>query len=346
MAADDIAERVRRHDELNGHESHFNGAQPDRERQRGPLQRTFWINNTEELLRDPTQVEHLLDTADAIAITDVYLYVAPCWYVKKGAGLADFNAILKLSGIRVWAVDGDPKYVDIGGREEEFAKGILALNVFNESVGPEASFYGFVANIQPEDSDVLEQDEKCFYNGVPSSKLTPEQVNKRDIWLHKWLNALTKGSALTRSFDMPFGAAMPWWWHSYKGEQITVPWVTVGERACRTRTCIMDLVMPLIDDYIVLSHNTLPAIAIKKIMHQVRYASEKEREGHLMPQIFASVETRKGPSTNVSYADTPRKSTKGDVLRDIESIERMMEKYPAFGGIAIHDWTGWDQLYP
>ena len=139
---------------------------------------------------------------------------------------------------------------------------------------------------------------------------------------------------------MPFGAAMPFWLHSYEGEPITLPW----PNGPQPRRCVMDLIMPLVDEYIVMSYNTNPENAASRIHEQARYASSLLQSGSIVPRVLGSLETARDVGVNVSYGDTPDKQSKEAVLKDLNTIECSLEKYPAFSGMAIHHWAAWENL--
>lgn len=305
------------------------------------LQKGMWIWNTAQLIIDGTRIDQLVGSAKAIHITDVYLYVAPGWYGDKGSDIASFNRKLTACGIRVWALDGDVSYIDNVTAEEGFVEGLQGLAAFNDRVEPNARFHGFQADIEPQDTA---EHTGCFHNGVPESQLTQDQYTQRDILMHKWLNVLTRASALCHSYDMPFGAAMPFWLHDYEGEGVTVPWVSISADRSSARTCVMDLIMPLVDEYVVMTYSTDPAAAVARILYQARYASAKALEGHKMPYVLGSVETAKGVRRNTLSGDVPGRTSKGAVLDGIATIEKTLRKYPAFAGMAIYHWASWADL--
>lgn len=110
------------------------------------------------------------------------------------------------------------------------------------------------------------------------------------------------------------------------------------------RQDVMSIMMQLVDEYVVMSYNTNPANAMDRILAQAKYASKSH--GPSMPRVLGSVETAKRVGTNVSYADTPGKQSKGIVLADVGRIEAALRQYPAFRGMAIHHWAAWNELPP
>jgi len=306
------------------------------------LLRGMWIRNTAKLVEDGGQIEAFIQAATTVRLTDVYLSVAPELYSQKGALIASFNGKVSAAGIRVWALDGRPAHIKNLTTNEPLMQGLRNLIKFNEDSPESARFHGFQADIQPQDTPVGIGD---FHLGVAASKLTPLQQTERDLRMHIWLNCLTQASNFVHSYDMPFGAVIPYWLHAYNGEPVTVTWST-GKRATDKpgRTCMMDMIMPMLDQYVVRSYGTEPAETVTQIMTQVRYACDLVREGHKMPTVLGSMETAAGMDVNVSYGDTPEKADKTIVLNDLDRVESVMLKYPSFGGMVLHDWTGWSRL--
>jgi hypothetical protein len=318
---------------INGNES-SQGAQ---------LKRGLLVRNTAQLLVDADQVQHLVRSIEAIKITDVYLYVAPNWCSQRGPEIAILNAIFYTAGVRVWATAGNVHCIDDFEAEDVFIQSLLALGNYNEGCEPEGRFYGFQADIQPQDTpDHADQ----LQNGTPNAKLTVIQRTQRDILMHKWLNVLTRASNLVRSYGMPFSNVVPWWLHDLEGEEITVPWVSVNEDRSTPRTCIMNLIMPLCDEYAIITSATDPGETIKHMMHQLRYACDEARGGHPMPRVVGIVSAEKCAGPGASYAETSGKAKKEVVISDMCLVERTLEKYPLFGGMAIRDWVGWNLLPP
>ncbi|KAK1048872.1 hypothetical protein LTR74_017430 [Friedmanniomyces endolithicus] len=106
-------------------------------------------------------------------------------------------------------------------------------------------------------------------------------------------------------------------------------------------TCVMDLVMPCMDEYVVMSYNTDPAKAASRVLEQAKYATKFSLEDRRMPRVFARMETGKGVGRNTSYGDTPGKESKAAVLNDMLTIERTLQPLSAFGGVLVHHWAAW-----
>ncbi|TKA32542.1 hypothetical protein B0A50_01650 [Salinomyces thailandicus] len=305
---------------------------PFRGREQGQVKfsRGLRVSNTKRLLgNDNSRVDELLDVAKSFNATDVYIYVAPGWYDERKVELVSLISMLHAAGSRAWAVDGDVNYIDDMDVQETFMDGMKALAAFNESVAPHARFFGFQANLEPQDNP---GQSGRFHNGVPESRLSTEQHTQRDMILHKWLNLITRASALMRSFEIPFGAVMPWWLHDLEGEPVTVPWgasVVDG-----SRTCIANLVMPLLDEFVVTTASEDPGIVVRRTRHQARYASNALLEGHAMPRILAN---RHELISSANHSEDSKQKESAS-HKAITAVEKTLSTYPAFGGTVIGDW--------
>jgi len=301
------------------------------------LVRGMWIWKSDALLEDDGQMDNFVRIAKDVNVTDVYLHVAPKTYEPKGDNIASFNTKLQSAGIRVWALDGDPLYISNQTAHEAFMVGLRDLINYNERVAPPARFHGLQAHIEPHDTPA---DQGKFHEGIAASELTEMQRTERDIRMHMWINCLTRASAFLHSYDLPFGAVMPYWLHIYEGEPITMPWSTGKQLMGQAgRTCMMDMVMPLVDQYVIRCCDTVPAEVVRRMMTQIRYASDSMLEGQKMPVVLGSLEAAEG-------GDTTETRTQKTVLEDLDRIEKVMAKYPAFGGMVIYRDADWEKLPP
>ncbi|KAK6390798.1 hypothetical protein LTR65_005402 [Meristemomyces frigidus] len=299
----------------------------------------MWIWNTAQLIVDDAQIDRFISSASSINLSDVYLYVAPQWYDEKGPDIANFNTRMNASGLRVWALDGDVNYIDDPTAQETFMDGLQGLVDFNNRVDFDARFHGFQADIEPQD---IPGHEGYFHNDIPESQLTAEEHTQRDTHMQNWLDVLTRASTFLRSYELSFGAAMVFWLHDYDGEPVTVP--SQSSNGSITQPCIMDLIMPLVDEYVVMSYNTDPANAASRVSQQASFASAQAQQGAKMVRVLGAVETEQGVGGTVSYGDAPGKDSRGAVLEDMGTIENMLQQYPAFSGMSIHHWASWDEM--
>nr|OQO25517.1 hypothetical protein B0A51_04721 [Rachicladosporium sp. CCFEE 5018] len=287
--------------------------------------RGMWMWNTASLFNSPEQINLFRTESERMNITDVYVYIAPTWWLTRGPEIADLTSALHVGGTRVWALDGDADYIDVPTATATLKQSIYDLVVFNELANPDAQFYGYQGG--------------RFHNGIAESRLDADQRLSRDTLLRQWVDTLSWTSELVRANDMQFGAALPFWLHDYEGEPLTIP-VTPSD----DRVCVMDFLMPILDQYVVMSYNTDPAIAASLVVQQAAYASQQLQEGQNMPSVLGAVEVGTGVGSGVSYGDTLGKASRAVVLKDIEVITQSLSMYPAFRGMAIHHWQAWNEL--
>ncbi|OQN97247.1 hypothetical protein B0A48_16789 [Cryoendolithus antarcticus] len=287
--------------------------------------RGMWMWNTASLFNNPEQIGVFRTEAKRINITDVYVYIAPTWWLTRGSEIADLTSALHVGGTRVWALDGDADYIDVPTATATLKQSIYDLVAFNENADPDAQFYGYQGG--------------RFHNGIAESRLDADQQLSRDTLLRKWIDTLSWASRSVRTNGMQFGAALPFWLHDYEGESLTVPSTPSADRVS-----VMNLLMPILDEYVVMSYDTDSAIAASRVVQQAAYASQRLQEGQSMPRVLGAVEVGTGVGSGVSYGDTPGKGSKAVVLRDIESITQSLRLYPAFRGMAIHHWQAWNEL--
>lgn len=306
------------------------------------LSRGIWIWATREVVNSSSQIAELIAAAKAIGVTDVYLHVPPeCWLELRDALIA-FNTQAHHNKLRVWALDGDQAYTSHPTAEERFLDGLRALVELNATTPRAAHFHGFQALVELEDTTPRTP---SFHNGLAMSQLDQEQTTQRDMVLHKWLNVHTRASAFLRSYDLPFSAALPHWLIDYEGEPVTTNWVNASTPSC----CVMDLIMPLVDEYIVLSAKADPARIAARTLGAVRYSSALLLKGQEMPRVLASLHVPPGGPKQHSSGDESLKesssiTTVKDMTSVMTSVERLLEKYDGFGGMMIHDWAAWRSL--
>jgi hypothetical protein len=105
----------------------------------------------------------------------------------------------------------------------------------------------------------------------------------------------------------------------------------------------MQAIMGHVDQYLAMTYNTDPTNAANRALGEVSYA---DTLGPNHPLVFAAVETNSGVGRGVSYGDDAVKDTRAAVLADMQAIHDLLASHPSFGGVNIHDWTGWWNLHP
>ncbi|KAI7369968.1 hypothetical protein KC354_g1566 [Hortaea werneckii] len=273
---------------------------------------------------DSSNISRLLRLTKKYGTSDIYVGLPHTVFKEQNQELALFISKLHAAHLRVWARGGEVRCVDSFTEQDHFMDGLKDLATFNDRSPPEARFHGYMVNIQPQD---VPGDSGCFQHEIPQSQLSHDQHTQRDIILHQWLNVLTRASAFCRSIDLPFAAAMPWWLHDLAGEPVTVPW-----GASQTRTCIADIIAPLLDDYVVMTASEDHSVMAHRILRQLRSTSNKMISGQSMPRVLAcsgeSDSILRGTSSQSDGVDEPASET-------VEHLEKTFVPYPVFGGTII-----------
>jgi hypothetical protein len=158
-----------------------------------------------------------------------------------------------------------------------------------------------------------------------------------------WITIHQTLSTKMRDAGLKYGAAMSHWIDDYYGEEVKATHKGV-------RQGVMKHIMPLLDEYIVMSHNTSPTNAANRLLDatntffigELHYANTLPLATR--PRIRAALETHAGVGATVSYGDHATKNSRAAVLADIEIIKGILGGHASFGVIDIHDWVGWRDL--
>jgi len=293
------------------------------------LQRGLYTEDTEQLLDDihPAypQTGHLLHASQELRATDIYLRLKPERYTTRSVGLAALTTRLNSAGLRVWAVDGSLDYIDKPPILDDFIAGLTHLGDFNAHASPSARFHGFQAAFG------LLENLDGFHPSIPESRQTEDQYTERMIVLHKYINALTRVSNLIRSFGMEFSAAVPWWLHEYAGEPMTMLWAD-------GRKGPMEIVMPIVDEYVVMTGVANGGEVVARTMEQARYSEEMARAGGEKVRVLGSVDLMRESEDGRGC-----KASLLSVAGRLERIESALRICPAFCGTVLR---GWNQMIP
>jgi len=307
------------------------------------LNHSLWVWNSKDVLSSTDQTSVLIEGARDLKISDLYFYMAPSFYEQETHALQSFISGATAAGLRVWALDGDRAYLDDAEGPAMFFLGLENLVAYNLFVPADARFFGFQSDIEPQDDG----SHTSFHNGVPDSALSTEpasgawqatQAQDREVLMRSWLTIHQKASSLLHAAELRFGAAMPFWTESYFGGEVQVRFPDADS----TRQNVMKHMMPLLDEYVVMSYNTNPANAAGRVDAQAAYASTMPVSSR--PHVYASMEVTAGAGENVSYGDTAGKNSKSVVMRDMESIVGMLSAHSAFKGVALHHWSSWQVM--
>jgi hypothetical protein len=303
----------------------------------------IWVWNTTTILSSGVEVCNLLADTQQLGFSNIYLYMAPSFYRQYGSALRNFISGATSAGMRVWGLDGDRTYLNDSAGPKDFYAGIDNLIAYNRSVRAEERFFGLQADIEPQDDGT----HTSFHNDIADHALSTElgsgtwqstQAQDRKMLMRSWISIHHRAQDMLHIQNLRFGAAMPFWTESYCGAEVQVSY----PESTDTRQGVMKYMMPLLDEYIVMSYNTDPANAASRVAVQAAYAAMLPAESR--PRVFGSMEVSTGVGANVSYGDTAGKNSRAVVMQDMEVMIATLRQHPAFEGIVFHHWSSWQVM--
>lgn len=307
------------------------------------LTRGIWVWNTTTILSSASQICDLVAGTRNIGISDIYLYMVPSFYVRHKVALQDLISSATSTGMRVWGLDGDRGYLDDSTGPSNFYAGTNNLIAYNRSVAAKERFFGLQADIEPQDDGT----HMSFHNGVADSALSTRpgsgtwqatQAQDREMLMRSWVTIHQTARDMLHAQGLHFGAAMPFWVHCYGGEEVRLRFPASTDK----RQGVMKYMMPLLDEYVVMSYNTSPSNAASRVAVQAAYASTLPTASR--PRVYGSMEVSTGVGANVSYGDTAGKNSKTVVMQDMAVMNETLRQHSAFRGIAFHHWASWQVM--
>lgn len=294
--------------------------------------RGLWIWEGRNMITSKSEQAKLQTEAASLKLTDIYLALTTPDYRDLKSRLAAFITRMSDAGIKVWGLDGSRGFFsDADGPAALYAH-VDALVAYNDSAAASARFTGFQTDNEPQD---LPDFPPHFHSGLSDSQLTPVQAGEREALLLDWLEIQARVYETMKSNGLRTGAAMVFFTEDHYGEPLRVTHNGV-------RASIGHFMMGVTDDYVVMSYNTDPMNAAARVAAQAAFASQLSAD--VRPRIIAAMETNPGVGTTISYGDTPGKQSRAAVRADITTITRQLEIYPAFAGVSLHAWRGWQAL--
>lgn len=291
----------------------------------------LWVWDGAGLVKSQAEQEKLVAAIPQLELTDIYISIPTDGYGSL-KGLPGFIRLMAKNRVKVWGLDGCRCYFkDVDGPMALY-QNVAALMRYNETAPEDARFTGFQTDNEPQD---IADYPRHFHNGLAGSKLTPAQRTERDDLLHNWLDIQQTVYALLKQDHLRAGAAMVFFTEAYQGEPLMVDYNGVTAN-------VGHLMMGYTDDYVVMSYNTDPENAAGRVSGQAAFASRLPAD--IRPRILAAMETDKGVEAHVSYGDTAGKASRAQVLADRAAIADRLRVYPAFAGVSIHAWSGWQAL--
>jgi hypothetical protein len=303
----------------------------------------IWVWNTTTILSSEKETCDLLAGTQQIGISDIYLYMAPSFYSQYTPALRNLISGAASAGTRVWGLDGDRAYLDDSTGPKEFYTGIKNLIAYNCYVATNERFFGFQADNEPQDDGT----HTSFHNEIADNALSTKsgsgtwqstQAQDREMLMRSWLSVHHTARDMLHAQGLRFGAAMPFWTESYCGGEVRVSYPEGTDK----RQGVMKYMMPLLDEYVVMSYNTSPANAASRVAVQAAYASTLPAESR--PRVSGSMEVTAGVGANISYGDTASTNSKAVVMQDMRIMIETLSQHSAFTGISFHHWSAWQVM--
>jgi len=302
--------------------------------------RGMWIWRMQPVLSSQAEQERLLQASSQAGITDLYVFLTAQDFQSEAGRISEFVQHMHDRNISVWGLDGCRCYFADAEGPSRLYEAVDAMVGYNDHAAPRARFVGFQNISEPHDIDHYPH---SFHNERTNSQL---KTDGKGIWqataaldreklLEDWIEMQRGIAARLKPSGLKTAAAVLSSTENYYGEPLTVSYDG------RTDS-VGHLMMPYVDDYIVLTFNTDPANAAGRVSAQAAYASVLPAD--VRPRVFGAIEIEAGNGSTISYGDTPGKRSRAVVVQDIGKIEAILKSDSAFAGVSIHSWEGWSAL--
>lgn len=233
-----------------------------------PSNKAMWLWETDKILKNPEDQNTFLDFCQRHKFTDIFVQI-PYEAKKEGTewkviwdttGMPRLISRLTQAGIRVHALDGDPRFVlkEWHGRTIALLKNIIE---YNQAVSPEERFYGI------------------RYDNEPYLLPGFGGVNKESI-LRQYLELAKKSQALAQEGGLVFGVDIPFWFDGYN--EYFEPVATLEDRL------MSEQIIDVVDNVGIMDYRTVAYGADGVIEHgtgELRYAAKKGKK------VFIGLET-------------------------------------------------------
>ncbi len=249
-----------------------------------PSNKAMWLWETNKILRNPEEQNTFFDFCKNQQLTDLFVQI-PYEAEQKENGweitwdteeMRPLISRLSRAGIRVHALDGDPRFAlrKWHGRSIALLEKIIH---YNKSVTPEERFFGIRYDNEPY---LLPQ-----FGGI----------NKESV-LREYMELAEKSQALARQGALVFGVDIPFWFDGYN--EFFEPSANLKGRPMSER------IIDVVDNVGIMDYRTVAYGADGVIEHgtnELKYASQKGKK------VFIGLETVWLPDETI-YSFTPHGS--------------------------------------
>lgn len=296
----------------------------------------IWVWSTVKILSNQTDQTALVSQMNRMNLSDVFLYMDSSYYSKYESSIKDFNSFMNSSGVRVWGLEGGRVYFsDCLGPAGLYAavNAMIAFN--NRTQNSTQKFFGFQTDIEPQDQTSIPPCPSNFHNGKNDSSLSPSEATDRQNLMLDWVQIHIQIKNLLLPMNLPLAAALVQWTDNYYGEPVHC---TINS----VKKCVFEYLQPYIDRIDVMSYQTNPTKNYGRIQGELNFAEGANPQ----PKIFASEEVDEGAGLNVSYFDSPPLNHQFIVISNMTTIKNLALNFTCFGGVNLHEWSGWKLLPP
>jgi len=257
--------------------------------------KAMWLWETERIMKNPEEQKTFLNFCKRQQLTDLFMQI-PYQAEKKGkgwniiwdsAGMRPLLAKLNQAGIRVHALDGDPRFA----LREWHSRSISLLEKiiqYNQTVSPIERFYGIRYDNEP----YLLPD----FGGIHKERL-----------LKEYLELTEKSQALAQKAGLTFGVDIPFWFDGFN--EFFEPAATLEGRPMSER------IIDVVDNVGIMDYRTIAYGADGVIEHgtnELRYAAKKGKK------VFIGLETGSLPDETI-YDFGPKGEGSRLLIKTIDS---------------------------
>ena len=272
-----------------------------------PSNKAMWLWETEKILKDPEEQKTFLDFSKRHRLTDVFVQIP--YEAEKGrkgwtifwdsAGMPQLISRLSLAGVRVHALDGDPRFAlrEWHGRSIGLLEKIIQ---YNQTVSPRERFYGIRYDNEPY---LLPQ-----FGGIHKERV-----------LKEYLELAEKSQALAQKAGLIFGVDIPFWFDG--SNEFFEPAATLEGRLMSER------IIDVVDNVGIMDYRTVAYGADGVIEHgtnELKYADKKGKK------VFIGLETVWLPDETI-YDFGPRGGGSRVLIKSVDSQKIPDYLYPERG---------------
>lgn len=259
------------------------------------LNKAMWLWETEKIIKNPEEQKTFFDFCKKQQITDIFAQIpyeaermGKKWTISwNSAEMRPLLAKLNKAGIKVHALDGDPRFAlkEWHGRSIALLEKIIE---YNQSVSRQERFYGIRYDNEPY---LLPQ-----FGGI----------HKESV-LKEYLELAEKSQALARKAGLSFGVDIPFWFDGFN--EFFEPAASLEGRLMSER------IIDVVDNVGIMDYRTVAYGADGVIEHgtnELKYAAKKGKK------VFIGLETVWLPDETI-YTFSPKGSGSRVLIKTLDS---------------------------